>query len=82
METDEVKVVHWWPGREFNGDNPIPQHHLHEAKRMGSRYLTVASQGNMSAAAFCCRKDIPSRRKGRWLALNRLRLLQELELAA
>jgi len=74
--TDEtrVRVYHWWPGKPYC--NGMPAYLVNEAKRRGSRYLSLASaelpEATVSATAFCCPKDNPSRTMGRTIALGRL----------
>jgi len=76
MNDDNVKVTHWWPGRQWRGPSPIPAFMIEEAKRRKSRYLTYAQAGGYEdlcfGAAFCCPKDAPSRALGREIALGRL----------
>ena len=76
-----VKVVHWWPGRQF-GDRHMTQFFEMAAwARGGSRYVTVAfaisDRMVFQCMAHCCPKDTPSRARGREIALGWLR--KELE---
>jgi hypothetical protein len=74
----KIRIYHWWPGREYKKDNPIPPWLLREAERMGSRYLTVATEERNDRLllvygwAFCCPRDTPSRSIGRKIAMGRL----------
>jgi len=74
--TDEarVRVYHWWPGKPYC--NGMPSYLVNEAKRRGSRYLSMVATdlpgATVSATAFCCPKDSPSRTMGRTIALGRL----------
>lgn len=76
-----MKVYHWWPGREYRGVCPIPPHFVKQAEKMGSRYLTFAiedtTRGPVAGWAFCCPKDVPSRKMGRQIAMGRLRAVME-----
>ena len=76
-----MKVYHWWPGREFNGPNPIPAFLVKAAKSRGSRYLTYAKEqvgeNLFFGQAFCCPKDFPSRKMGRKIAVGRLKAMAE-----
>ena len=71
-----VKIVHWWPGREYY--NPGMGTFFRAAARIkgGSRYITAAyaDVGHRMAQgmAYCCPKDTPSRARGRTIALGRL----------
>ena len=77
-----VKVVHWWPGREFRNRNMTAFFNMVSWGR-GLRYITAAhvSVGPLllQGMALCCPKDTPSRARGREIALGRLR--KELESA-
>ena len=74
--TDEarVRIYHWWPGKPYC--NGMPSFLVNEAKRRGSRYLSMVAaelpDATVSATAFCCPKDSPSRTRGRTIALGRL----------
>lgn len=72
-----MKVYHWWPGRQYAGPCPIPSMYTKLAKDRGSKYLTVAKEyqegiGWVYGFAFCCPKDVPSRKMGREIAIGRL----------
>ena len=72
-----VRIYHWWPGKEWYKENPIPSYIVKEVKQMGSRYLTYVSaevdyDRFVSAWSVCCPRDIPSRKMGRKIALGRL----------
>ena len=73
-ENARVRVYHWWPGKEYC--NGMPSYLVQEAKRRGSRYLSMVvaelPDSTVSATAFCCPKDSPSRTRGRTIALGRL----------
>ena len=73
-ENARVRVYHWWPGKEYC--NGMPSYLVQEAKRRGSRYLSMVAaelpDATVSATAFCCPKDSPSRTRGRTIALGRL----------
>lgn len=81
MEPDKpkhrTKVVHWWPGRQYEYTCPIPAFIVDKALSMGSRYVTYAycHNGKQAVAgwAYCCPKDTPSRRVGRDIATGRMR---------
>lgn len=55
----------------------MPAYLVNEARRMDSRYLSLAvaelPEATISATAFCCPTDAPSRAMGRTIALGRLR---------
>ena len=76
-----VKVVHWWPGREFRNHKMTVFFKLAARSRGDSHYVTAASVlvGPLlvQGMAHCCPKDTPSRARGREIALGRLR--KELE---
>jgi hypothetical protein len=67
-------MYHWWPDKPYC--NGMPQYLVREARRMGSRYLSLAvadlPDDTISATAFCCPIDAPSRKMGRTIALGRL----------
>ena len=72
-----MRIFHWWPGREYMKDCPIPDLYVSEARRMGSRYLTYAilelDEGRyVEGWAFCCPKDVPSRKMGKKIAVGRV----------
>ena len=71
-----MHIFHWWPGREYRKNCPIPDVFVNEAVRMGSRYLTYAvleDEGRMvEGFAFCCHKDVPSRKRGKQIAVGRI----------
>ena len=74
MELGKVRVNHWWPGKE---QTPIEPELIRLAEQRGSRYLTVATVElpggeRVQTTAFCCPKDVPTRRMGRRIALGRL----------
>lgn len=72
-----VLVNHWWPGREFAGTPPIPCIFIKEAERRGSKYLTTATvilpEFDFVEIAYCNPVDVPSKKRGRHIAVNRLR---------
>ena len=74
--TDEarVRIYHWWPGKPYC--NGMPMNLVKFARLRGSRYLSLAMaelpDATVSATAFCCPKDSPSRTMGRTIALGRL----------
>ena len=77
-----VKIVHWWPGREYR--QLLMNTFFDITKKKGTRYATVAfvhiaeEYGSrvFSGMALCCPKDQPGRATGRFIAL--LRLAREL----
>jgi len=73
-----VRVYHWWPGKEWYKECPIPSFLVKEARQKGSKYLTyveaLSEDGDGPFAyATCCPRDFPSRKMGRTIALGRLR---------
>lgn len=83
-----VGLAHWWPTRSYmdwNHHSPIPTHVRRNARRRGTRYLTMASvnfpAGQLATFAACCPQDQPTRAAGRFIALLRLgRLLKSMGL--
>jgi hypothetical protein len=71
-----ISVFHWWPGREFKKECPIPSFLVQEAEQRGSRYLTFISarvgDEELAGWAFCCPKDVPDKKLGRRIAYGRL----------
>jgi hypothetical protein len=76
-----MHIFHWWPGREYRKQCPIPAFLVKEAERMGSRYLTFAIVETEERAiwghAFCCPKDVPSRKMGKQIAVGRVMAMIE-----
>lgn len=73
----EPKIAHWWPGRQFKKESPIPSYLIKEAQKKGTRYLTVVTlewggQEFMGGVASCCPKDSPDKELGRTIAIGRL----------
>jgi hypothetical protein len=76
-----MQVFHWWPGRTWKKECPIPMYLVKRAEELGSKYLTVAIEyvpaGDedipLVGTAFCCWKDAATRTKGREIAVGRLR---------
>lgn len=76
-----VKVVHWWPGREYKS---APATLFYSAWFMGRRYATIAGVNvpeespsewgkiRRVAIAECSKHDQPNRKLGRQIALARL----------
>lgn len=82
MTKIKPRVYHWWPGRcQTWIDAMIPVEVFFNLFRHRAIYMTVASANLdgivIHAAAYCSRKDHPSRKTGRELALSRLRAVVE-----
>lgn len=84
-EVCRVSIVHWWPGRYYEGwidgdfryaENPFPAYMRMRAHKMRSKYMTMArvrfKDGELVTYATCCQKDQPSRATGRLIALIRM----------
>ena len=75
MDESDMTYFHWWPGRSFRGDCPIPEPFVRECQRRGTRYLTAArltcGGRTVWGLAMCCPKDVPSREIGRRIARGR-----------
>ena len=68
-----VRIYHWWPGKEWYRENPIPSFLVKEAEIKGSKYLTYTEAEDLNwDFALCCPRDVPSRKMGRKIALGRL----------
>lgn len=77
-----VKIVHWWPGRQYRHGGPrFLWPFIDRAIVRGSRYMTLAivqdpasadGQLFLIASAHCCPRDAPDRHIGRAIALGRL----------
>ena len=76
-----ISVFHWWPGRQWKKNCPIPSFLVQEAERMGSRYLTFIStrvgDEELAGWAFCCPKDVPDKKLGRRIAFGRMMAMCE-----
>ena len=77
-----VRFYHWWPGREYKEACTMPSAILKKAREHKARYVTVAKvsiitgeteDGVVVGVAYCGRKDTPSKRMGRKIALGRLK---------
>jgi len=67
-----VRIVHWWPHRQYAGRHPLTREELAYLHRRGTRFLTVVTCDHYLRTAQCCPKDAPSRKIGRDIALGRL----------
>lgn len=72
----KLKVYHWWPGREWRGPCPFPVYLVRIAKKNHRKYMTVAMiehEGKTyMGVAECGKHDVPSRQRGRDIAIGRL----------
>lgn len=71
-----ISVFHWWPGREFKKECPIPSFLIKQAEQRGSRYLTFIStrvgDEEFAGWALCNPKDVPNKQLGRRIAFGRM----------
>jgi hypothetical protein len=81
--TYPIRTRNWYPGkpeRQLAGPpDGVSQSwscYVRNAKRRGSRYLTMAyivdNDGALTETAFCCPKDVPLRKLGYHKAVGRL----------
>jgi len=50
--TNDIRIIHYWPGRAWKGHCPIPANLVREADRMGSERLTVAVRSVVSPGGY------------------------------
>jgi hypothetical protein len=71
-----ISVFHWWPGRKFKKECPIPSFLVQEAEERGSRYLTFVSvkvdDEEIAGWAKCHPNDVPDKKLGRRIAFGRM----------